>query len=930
MGLTGYLSLRNGQKAVDDVTIQLRNEISNRVQKHLDTYLATPHQINQINLAAAEMGLLNLDDFQKTGQYFWKQMQIFQVGYNNFATTTGEFIGVERTDKGELLINEVSQRATRGKLYVYQTNSQGDRVQRQAVKDYDPRQEAWYADAVEVRRPVWSKIYQWEDKPEVLSLSASYPVYGKNHTLIGVIGVDLILSQISEFLNGLDVGQSGKILILERDGLLVASSEIDRPFVLVDRQARRLRAVKSSDPLIQATALSLTEKFADLRQIRSSQQWEFRTAEGARQFVQVTPWRDSFGLNWLIVVMLPEANFMEQIHASTRTTILLCLLASLVAFLMSLKTAQWITTRIVQLITASQKIASGDYDQKVAISGLQELEALACSFNQMSQEIRQSHAQLADYSRSLEQKVKRRTQRLEQEVRKSTLAYRDLQKTERALRRSEAHLVAAQRVAHIGSWEFDVIKGKMSWSQELFHIFGLDPDQPEPTYLEFLRRILPEDRSLFHRAIRQIYASRTSVRLEYRIVRPDGSIRHLEGRGKVVLNAQQKVAKLFGTGLDITALKQTERELQQAKEAAEAASRAKGAFLAHMSHELRTPLTAILGFCDLMAIPQVSPALQKEYLTIIKRSGEHLLELINYVLDMSKIEAGRITFNACVFSLHQLLWDLQGLFSFKASNKKINLVIDYAPSLPDLIYTDELKLRQVLINLLSNGIKFTQQGWVILRVSVIGHLSPVNSHSSFVNRFEPNPDQTTHDQEQMANDQLTISFAVEDTGPGISLEDCDRLFEPFTQATVGKFSQEGTGLGLAISRQFVRCLGGEIRVGSEVNRGSRFYFEIPVQLGNVTQSLILAEGALKHQTLEQDIHSAGLEAFDFPSSVSMLAEWQVNFRQAILEGDLETILDLIQQIEEQHSGLAQQLTQLANQFQYDQLLALMQQVEGRG
>ena len=177
VGLVGYLSFRNGQQAIDDLVGQLMMQVSDRVDQHLDAYLSMPHQINQINLAALELGLLDLQDFQSTGHYFWKQMQVFDVGYINFANAKGEFIGVERLDNGALLINETVGKAD-NYLQVYTTDSQGNRVDSEITDDdADVREEAWYADAAQAGQSVWSQIYQWQDKPEVLSISSSYPVY---------------------------------------------------------------------------------------------------------------------------------------------------------------------------------------------------------------------------------------------------------------------------------------------------------------------------------------------------------------------------------------------------------------------------------------------------------------------------------------------------------------------------------------------------------------------------------------------------------------------------------------------------------------------------------------------------------------------------------------------------------------------------------
>lgn len=245
---------------------------------------------------------------------------------------------------------------------------------------------------------------------------------------------------------------------------------------------------------------------------------------------------------------------------------------------------------------------------------------------------------------------------------------------------------------------------------------------------------------------------------------------------------------------------QAESALRVAKEAAEAANRAKSAFLANMSHELRTPLNAILGFTQLMERDDGLTSRQGESLEIINRSGEHLLNLINDVLEMSKIEAGRITLNPECFDLHRLLQTLQEMFQIRAEAKRLSL--QFEVTVPQYVITDEGKLRQVLINLLSNAVKFTDKGGVTLRSrGVKGHL------------LHP-----------------WIYFEVEDTGTGIAPEEIEGLFQPFVQTVSGTQAREGTGLGLTISRQFVQLMGGDICLSSTVGQGSIFRFEVPITL----------------------------------------------------------------------------------------------------
>lgn len=253
-------------------------------------------------------------------------------------------------------------------------------------------------------------------------------------------------------------------------------------------------------------------------------------------------------------------------------------------------------------------------------------------------------------------------------------------------------------------------------------------------------------------------------------------------------------------------------ELQQAKEAADAANRAKSEFLTKMSHELRTPMNAILGFTQVMKRDADLKLEQQKNLEIISRASEHLLTLINDVLEMSKIEAGRVKLNAVSFDLYRLLNSLEEIFSLKTNEtQKIKLIFQRISYVPQYIKADELKLRQVLINLLGNAIKFTQDGSIVLRVS-----TPNKDRNSFKSI---SPSSTAR-----------LLFEVEDTGLGIAPEELTAIFEPFGQTEAGRNYQQGTGLGLPISRKFVQLMGGDITVSSTLGQGSIFKFDIQVSV----------------------------------------------------------------------------------------------------
>ncbi|MFB2833396.1 ATP-binding protein [Floridanema evergladense] len=304
--------------------------------------------------------------------------------------------------------------------------------------------------------------------------------------------------------------------------------------------------------------------------------------------------------------------------------------------------------------------------------------------------------------------------------------------------------------------------------------------------------------------------------------RTSGETRQMAERGEIFgrrkdgteFPAEASISKLningemiFTTFLrDITDRKRSEIELRQAKEEAEAANLAKSIFLANMSHELRTPLNIILGFTQVMERDRLLTPNQREDLETIRRSGDHLLSLINDILDLSKIETGHYTLEETAFDLIALLHSLKSMLSERASSKKLQLIFDISPKVPQFIITDAQKLRQILLNLLSNAIKFTNQGSVILQVTETTTIIPSSS--------------------------TRLQFQVKDTGVGIATEELETIFDAFVQAQAGKESVNGTGLGLTISRKLLELIGGEISVRSTLGQGSTFTFTLPVTITN--------------------------------------------------------------------------------------------------
>ncbi|MEO0709004.1 MAG: CHASE2 domain-containing protein, partial [Cyanobacteria bacterium J06649_5] len=317
--------------------------------------------------------------------------------------------------------------------------------------------------------------------------------------------------------------------------------------------------------------------------------------------------------------------------------------------------------------------------------------------------------------------------------------------------------------------------------------------------------------------------------------------------GVEILSLQQYRVKLAAQNL----------KLEKDKITAEAASQAKSQFLAKMSHELRTPLNAILGFTQLLNQDSSLTAQQAKSLNIINLSGEHLLNLINDILEISQIEADRVVLHETNFDLHYLLNMIRAILRPKAAEKGLQLYFEYSPKLSQFVILDEGKLRQILINLINNAIKFTPAGKVVVSISEAIQERPMPERSPLEKSQSAGAQSAGAQSEKL---QTVLHFAVKDMGPGIKPEDVSKLFDIFTQGEAGKTSLEGVGLGLPISQQLVSLMGGELRFQNNLNQGTTFHFDV---LATVTPALA------KSQTVE--------------TYISRLAPDQPSFRLLIAE-----------------------------------------------
>lgn len=427
VGLTGYLSFRSGQSSVNDVASQLREEITARVNQNLHSYLATPHQINQLNQEVIRSGWLQVSSQEGWVQHFGQQLQTFPtIGSINLATEQGEFIGLGRNESGSLVMNLANQ----ANNFAYEQYALNDRLDRtsllKSTARYDARTRPQYKAAVVAGKPTWSEVFPHITDP-MLIISAVEPIYDQQRQLQGVLQTRLNLSLVSQFLGRLEVGKTGRTFIVERSGFLIASSAKELPFHRHGNQTEKITARESQDSLIQATAHYLSQQFPDLNQITREQQLSFTNWAGERQFVQISPFADAQGLNWLVVVTIPESDFMTQINQNNRRTLVLCGLALVGSILLGIFASHWITRPILQLKQAATALARGDFDQHLSINRRDELGILASAFNSMVSQLQDAFKALQQTNEDLEKRVQERTTALETAHQKITLLNEQLQ-----------------------------------------------------------------------------------------------------------------------------------------------------------------------------------------------------------------------------------------------------------------------------------------------------------------------------------------------------------------------------------------------------------------------------------------------------------------------------------------------------------------------
>ena len=674
----GTIAYLNGHRSVQLLARQLGSSIADQVDLQLDGVLEAPRLINRLNGQAISSGQLDPENFSALERLFFEQISLFPVGYINYGNEAGDYLGVQRLDDGRLLVNEMRQRLAPNRQLVFPISPSGRG--RQPLRVIEPigsaREEPWYRETIEADRPIWSSIYQWDDNPGVLSVSFNQPVRDpRSGRLQGVIGVDVILTQLSTFLQRLWGQRPGEVLVLERDGHLVASS---RPAMVFrtspGASPQRTRIDESDDPLVRRLGGLLFSR-TDSGGLglqggwgRNREQLEF-TDRHRTVFVETMRWSDGQGLDWLVLVVIPQEGLQVIETEGARLALALCVLALLVAIVVTQRLHRWILQPLEQLTATSRHL---------------------------------TEAASADSHEPL---------------------------------RFQPHL------------------------------------PPEsPLEVQTLGEVLE---LLVQRLNDQVVA----------LVRSGADLaQEVQGRTQALdlsLRSEQK---------------------------ATASAQLRQTVLARLSHELRTPLTSVLGYTRL-ALRQELPSRVREYLDTIEGAAREMLRLTEDFLDLSRLESGRVQLETLPFDLDELVENVIDMVSLQAQVKGLTLVVTIGEALAPSWIGDAARLRQVLVNLLVNAIKFTPEGSVKL-------------HIDQGSRREGN------------GDGGPLRFEVRDSGIGMDAEQQARVFEAWSQAepsTGRRFG--GSGLGLAICCELVQLMGGELHLQSQLGQGTTVSVALPCPLG---------------------------------------------------------------------------------------------------
>ncbi|MGK7878428.1 MAG: response regulator [Xenococcaceae cyanobacterium] len=630
-------------------------------------------------------------------------------------------------------------------------------------------------------QPVFTDVHK-DKASTVPHVSLSVPVI-VNNRWGGLAYGSLELSQVTEFLKSNTQVRGLQAILLDSQGVIIADSQSGEQAVMEPFDLRQNGEVLPLD----------AEVF----------QW-LPIAPGTPL---MTRWRRSFyvqeipignGIPWTLVVKVPIAPYIEDLEALYIKSLVIMLLIAVMALVVAVLLSRRLVAPLLRLAKVTtdlpEKLLEGaavDWPE----SQVREIHSLASNFQSMEAALNQQFQQIKQAKETLQQRVQERTQKLLELNEELASEIIQRERVEATLREREERYELAVSGTNDGIWDWDLGTDEIYYSPTWMRIVGYEDNPLPQTLSTWSDNVHPDD---FDRTIQDInnhLEGRTTLyENTHRLKHRHGHYIWIAVKGKCIRDEQGKAYRLVGTITDITEKKQAEEQLRVAKEEAEAANRSKSEFLATMSHEIRTPMNAVIGMTGLLLDTELMSQ-QREFVEIIRSSGDALLTIINDILDFSKIESGKLDLEEQPFNLRTCIEESLELLASRAAHKRIEIAYLMESHVPERILGDVTRLRQILVNLLSNGVKFTETGEVVVSVTARRKQGDKGIISQSQN--------------------YEIQFAVRDTGIGIPKTRMDRLFKAFSQLDASTTrNYGGTGLGLAIGKRLAEMMGGKMWVES--------------------------------------------------------------------------------------------------------------------
>jgi signal transduction histidine kinase/HAMP domain-containing protein len=835
VALVGVLSWWHGRQTVNRLAFQLESEIGERVQLKLESYLNAPHLITQINQDAVQLGHIDLNSPASLEPHLLKQIA-------QFPSVSGILLGSEQgllravNRRGGLHMLKVDP-AEQGVVRDYKFDAAGRANQVNKFIRPEVRQFSWYRAAATAQRAVWSPIFQTPDNRD-LSLNVNLPIYGSDGKLVGVASSGVVLSVIDQFLDQIRVSASGLVFIVERNGKLIATSTEVMPYGSQQQTGKttltQISAIQSSQPTIRQTARQLQARFGQFSQITTSQQFTL-VGQGQANYVRVVPYSDPLGLDWLIVVVIPQTDFMAQINSNTRTTVWLCLGTVLVTIASGAIASNWMARPMQQLSRASQAISEGDLNRRVPQNQpIQEMQTTASAFNRMAEKLSLSFNQIETANVTLEEQVQAQTTELRQALQFEDLLRRITEKVRDSLDEAQILQTAVRELAlglkvqgcDVALYDLEAAASVISYEYLTADLAAAQgkvfPFAALPhLYQQLLQRQTTQfcllEPHLHWSSSRQWLANLAcpitddqGVLGDLWLFKPSQTEFSLQEVRLVEQVANQCAIALRQSRLYQTAQIQVQ-ELEHLH-------RIKDDFLNTVSHELRTPMANIRMATQLLEMSleraQFEAADVQRYLTILQEEGNREITLINNLLDLSRLDAGTEPYMPTTIDPTIWLPHIVEPFMERAKLQQQQLQVDLPDHLPALT-TDLADLERILSELLNNACKYTPAGE---QIAVTAWLTQLETPPVASPRTNPPP-------------QPAVAISVANSGTEIAAVEQERIFDKFYRiASHDPWKHGGTGLGLALVKGLVERLSGQISVESQAGV-TRFTVMLPLLRG---------------------------------------------------------------------------------------------------